>query len=161
MPILKAHVDNNRSSLGFKNHFGSIARCDYCHNYIPGDAYSSPLIDIFLNRHFKDKTILTIGDALFGNWENLWGAPKAWRSFGNSAPNSLFFAADPVAIDSVMADFLEREQRQQGKNGFPDKIRGHPKLAENRGLGLHEKGNIWESWDKAYNRINYSYHLLS
>jgi len=49
-----------------------------------------------------------LGDGLFAG--NTWDSPPLTMvTFGNKTPNSLFFATDPVAIDSVMHDFLAAE----------------------------------------------------
>ncbi|NIO71688.1 MAG: hypothetical protein GTN71_22320 [Anaerolineae bacterium] len=40
--------------------------------------------------------------------------PQRWTTFNSQAPNSLFFATDPVVIDCVMCDFLDSEA------GIPD-----------------------------------------
>lgn len=120
VPILKRHGgdDYNPVTLGFKNHFGSIDRIgggpgDDLHSYIStGDpayrATYSPFVDIYANANIKNKTALTLGDGLYGAFGASWGTPTQWTTFGD-APNSLFFATDPVAVDCVMADFLVAE----------------------------------------------------
>ncbi len=117
LPLFKYH-GIHPVSLGFKNHFGSInyvlgASPDDMHAYIsPGnDLYRSdysPLVQIYRHPYIKDKTVLTIGDALFGAY-GATGEPVRWGTFGNASPNSLFFARDPVALDCVMTDFVRAE----------------------------------------------------
>jgi len=70
MPIMKKHGMAG-VTLGFKNHFGSIDACEEVHWSVDlGDGYYlstySGLVDIYNNTHFKDKTVLTIGDGLYG-----------------------------------------------------------------------------------------------
>jgi len=120
MPILKRHGgdDYNPVTLGFKNHFGSIDQIsrgsgDDLHPYIMTRDPSyrttySPLVDIYANPNIRDKTVLTLGDGLYGAFGASSGTPLQWNTF-DDAPNSLFFAVDPVAADCVMADFLVAE----------------------------------------------------
>jgi uncharacterized protein (DUF362 family) len=119
MPILKRHSGDSNCpvTLGFKNHFGSIDRIggasDDLHPYITtgNPAYRatySPLVSIYSNPNIKAKTVLTLGDGLYGAFGASSGTPTEWKTFGD-APNSLFFGTDPVAIDCVMADFLVAE----------------------------------------------------
>jgi len=119
MPVIKRH-GIHPVSLGFKNHFGSINNItrggnDNLHYYIDlGHAlYSqtySPMVDIFQNPNIRNKTVLTVGDALYGAFGATFVPPTSWNSFGD-APNSLLFATDPVAIDCVMIDLLVAEGR--------------------------------------------------
>ncbi|MCS6839944.1 MAG: DUF362 domain-containing protein [Roseiflexus sp.] len=150
MPIMKRHVGAG-ISLGFKNHFGSIDRCNLLHRYtdIGADYFSdrySPLVDINGHPQIRQKTILTIGDGLFGNPVNNISAPSRWRTFGNTAPNSLFFSRDPVAIDCVMADFLRTESGETPGADF------YLRLASAAGLGVYERG---DPWGRGYNLIVY------
>jgi hypothetical protein len=121
MPIIKAHSgqDRNPVTLGFKNHFGSIDRIsgngnDDLHNYIYNSdplyrTTYSPLVDICRNLNVRDKTILILGDGLYGG--TFWGSEpfRSWDIFGGDACNSLFFGIDPVASDCVMADLIASE----------------------------------------------------
>jgi hypothetical protein len=150
MPIMKKHGMAG-VTLGFKNHFGSIDGCELVHwsvslgdpGYLP--TYSG-LVDIFNNPHFKDKTVLTIGDALFGaRLNNYSEIPNRWSTFDDKSPNSLFFSKDPVAIDCVMYDFLQAE------TGVPTGSDDYLKLAQTAGLGT------FEHWDVQgqYHTIDY------
>ncbi len=157
MPIMKRHVGAG-VSLGFKNHFGSIDRCNLLHRYtdIGADYFSdrySPLVDINSHPQIRQKTILTIGDGLFGNSVNNISAPRRWRTFGDAAPNSLFFSRDPVAIDCVMADYLRAEN-----NGEIAGADYYLRLASAAGLGVYERGDPWGGGYQAitYERINLS-----
>lgn len=103
MPIIKKHGGFD-VTLAFKNHFGSVQNTADFHwnKSIPDDLYDNP--------HFKDKTVLIVGDGLFGGRLDNYSKPTPWTGlFGGDAPNSLFFSKDPVAIDSVMVDVLEAE----------------------------------------------------
>jgi hypothetical protein len=153
MPIVKMHGVG--VTLGFKNHFGTIQQCSDMHEYVyPGGMYYTPdynpLVDINRNPHIADKTVLVIGDALFGNNVDNYTRPRRWTTFGGNAPNSLFFAADPVAIDCVMTDLLAAE-------GFvPAMADDYLVLAENAGLGTFERGDPWlQPYGSGYGTIRY------
>jgi hypothetical protein len=150
MPIMKKHGMAG-VTLGFKNHFGSLEHCDYVHWSVSlGDGDYTPnyngLVDIYKNTHIKDKTVLTVGDALYAaRIDNYTEVPSPWPSFDNQSPNSLFFSIDPVAIDSVMVDFLDAE------GGVPDGSDDYLALAAASGLGAFER------WDASqhYHIIDY------
>lgn len=113
MPVCKRH-DYAGMSLSFKNHFGSVRHCDFIHGYVfpmyPDYTPDyNPLVELYLDEHIGAKTVLVVGDCIFGNWEHLNTPPTPWSTFGGDAPNSLFLATDPVAVDCVMADFLTFE----------------------------------------------------
>jgi hypothetical protein len=150
MPIMKKHGMAG-VTLAFKNHFGSLEGCDQVHWSVDlGDGEYVPtyngLVDIYNNTHIRDKTILTVGDALYGaRINNHDEVPSPWPSFGDQSPNSLFFSTDPVAIDSVMVDFLNEE------DGLPPGSDDYLALAAASGLGAFER------WDAAhqYTTIDY------
>jgi hypothetical protein len=142
MPIMKKH-SHAYVTLSFKNHFGTIEHCAQVHGpTFPGDSsYSpdyNPLVDIYQNPHFGGKTVLTVGDGLVASKGDQLGhleqssLPVPWVTFGNGAPNSLFFSTDPVAIDCVMVDFLEAEA------GVPAAAGDYLVLAAQAGLGVCE-----------------------
>lgn len=129
MPIPKRHGGDHYIpvSLGFKNHLGSLNNIvgggnDDIHKYMRTstslyEATYSPVVDIYSNPNIKDKTVLTLGDGLYGAFGTNFQAPTSWDIFGD-AFNSLFFATDPVAIDCVMADFLVAEGRVSTANTY-------------------------------------------
>jgi hypothetical protein len=117
VPILKRHGGDGAIpvTLGFKNHFGSLDQIggsgnDNLHEFVSvgRSQYSAtynPLADIYLNNNICGKTVLTLGDALYGAFNVAANAAMSWSVFGGPA-NSLFFATDPVASDCVMVDFI-------------------------------------------------------
>jgi hypothetical protein len=150
MPIVKAHCCAG-VTLGFKNHLGTVDRPKKLHSHIwPGGEYfkrhHSPLVQIYQNPHIGAKTVLTIGDGLFGSWEDESATPLPWKTFGDSAPNSLFFATDPVALDCVMYDLLAAETT------IMDDSDVYLNVAADAGLGVFEHGDPWGS---GYNQIDY------
>lgn len=150
------------ATLGFKNHMGSIDNCQNMHNHLPYSYYYKPnyscLLDVFRNRHFGPKTVLTVGDALFGNWKGVNGTPKRWITFGNEAPNSIFLAADPVAMDSVGADYVEIERMAQGYGKLTTGARDFLSLAEGERMGIFESADPWITpIGSDYKKIKYIY----
>jgi uncharacterized protein (DUF362 family) len=156
MPILKRH-STAPVTLGFKNHFGSLSdlggpESDNPHTYINvhHNLYrtdANPLVDINANPNIAGKTVLTIGDALFG--ARMVGAtPEPWhKTFGGSAPNTLLFSRDPVAIDSVMVALLDAEW------GVDPAAYDYLRAAAERGLGTFEEG---APWGVGYQKIDYA-----
>jgi hypothetical protein len=140
MPIAKRH-DYAGVTLSFKHHFGSINRCDYVHGYV-FPAYGSyspdynPLVELYMNEHIGGKTVLTVIDCLYGNWEHLYSPPPPWTTFGDDAPNSLFLATDPVAVDCVAADFLSFELP------LVPEADDYLVLASAAGLGVFERATV-------------------
>ena len=159
IPIMKTHGAG--ITLSFKNHFGTIYRCADLHDYIYNggahyDSNYNPMVDIYKNTHIQNKTVLTIGDGLFGNWVNNWTEPVRWDIFNNEAPNSLFFAVDPVAVDCVMADFLDAELIAQRGYGLPGMSDDYLQLAANAELGIYERGNpLATPYGDGYSLITY------
>jgi len=96
MPIMKKHVGAG-VTLSFKNHFGSIQSCWELHDWVygeTGDYYSSvynPLVDLYQHPNIRDKTILLVGDGLYGDRRSNTSKPEPWKTFGWDSPNSLFF----------------------------------------------------------------------
>ena len=168
MPILKRHGGDSYCpvTLGFKNHFGSIDRIggpsgDDLHPYIMTSnslyrATYSPFVDIYSNANIRAKTVLTLGDGLYGAFGASSGTPSQWNRFSD-APNSLFFATDPVAIDCVMADFLVAEGLVSTDHTYDYLL-----CAEEAGLGICEGsrgdpgGDPWqEPYGSGYSSIQY------
>jgi len=159
MPIIKKHAGTG-VTLSFKNHLGSIQTPYKLHEWIfPGLVHLgkyggtdySPLVDIYLNSHVGEKTVLVVGDGLYGNWRTNWedgglGVPVPWSTFGEDAPNSLFLATDPVAVDSVMFDLLYEENEAQPDYSSPSLDScDYLVYAETEGLGAEECGG--DPWD--------------
>jgi len=148
MPIMKRHESGFAVTLSFKNHFGSIAYPGSLHDgsYQTHDSSWHLLADIYRNAHILGKTVLTVGDGLFGNWLNNLSKPAPWSTFGEDAPNSLFFATDPVAVDCVMSDFLHAEKP------LSPRVNELLIYAASVALGTYERGDPWTS---GYNQIDY------
>lgn len=151
LPIMRRHGSAG-ITLGFKNHLGSVANCSVLHPWVfqGGDHLApttySPLIDLYMNANIAAKTVLVVGDGLYGNWKDNTSKSAPWRTFGGRAANSLFLATDPVAVDCVMADLLNAEAPLLPMSD------GYLQLAERAGLGVYERG---DPWGAGYSRIRY------
>ena len=104
IPIFKRHGGAG-ITLCMKNHLGTINGFLYgshnMHNffYLSASQYNSesnPILNINTNLHIRDKTVLNIGNGLYGAWPSNNEVPKKWSSFNNDSPNILFFSVDPV-----------------------------------------------------------------
>ncbi|HTP08963.1 MAG TPA: DUF362 domain-containing protein [Anaerolineae bacterium] len=159
MPIIKDHGISG-VTLGFKHHFGSLkyvigAGADNLHDFIDPNSGSfhanyNPLVEINQNPHIRNKTVLIVGDGLYGALGNTNVVPTRWQTFGNAACNSLFFARDPVALDCVMMDLLYAEHNETPGS---DHVDDYLKLAATAGLGVFEHGHPWST---GYTNINYT-----
>ena len=154
VPVLKAHQFVLISSA-FKNHFGTVRFSNY--NQYPvilhGESLQPALVDIYRNNHIKDKTRLIVVDALFG--APLYGhnshgrLPTPWCTFpGDKTPNSIFLATDPVAAESIIADYVAKEQTSHNLDLRPH---DYLHLAAKEGLGIDEH----RSADGTYRFIEY------
>jgi hypothetical protein len=155
IPIFKSH--GSYITLALKNHYGSVIYRDNTlasmHAYFNQGGNTGGcdleteniLADINDNPHIRDKTRLVIGDGLFGNPYTNWLSIERWDIFNNDDPNILFFSTDPVAISSVMTDYIVAERGNQDHE--------HLHAAASLGLGVHEH---WDSFEnKHYSAIDY------
>ncbi len=86
------------------------------------------------------KTKLCVMDALWGIYNRgPGGQPMDWLTFPERTPNSLLVSVDPVAMDSVCFDWIDKERRRQ-EHGFkwhPPHV--HLRLAASQGCGVFEQ----------------------
>lgn len=115
-----------------KNHFGSFLNGNALrppeganlHQFVSNgsmEAYS-PLVDFMVSEHLGGKTVLYLLDALIcapSEGANVTGENARWQQepFGGHCTASIFASQDPVAIDSVGADFLMNEPAVTERNG--------------------------------------------
>lgn len=133
-------------TLGAKNHFGSFVNDDRrrtpaaagLHSNIIGNSMGSYscLVDLLANRHIGGKTMLWLLDGLIAvpnETVRLSPSNAKWQlpPFNGDFPCSLFLSQDPIALDSVGADFLVNEPAMRRHNG---------ELVSNHGMEnyLHE-----------------------
>lgn len=147
VPIMRNHSSAG-VTLGFKNHFGSIHHPWGFHELGEISSIPSVLRDLYKSPWFGPKTILTLGDGIFAALGQQDSVPRTWVTFGDDYPKSLFFAKDPVAIDCVMADFLDAEW------GNAEGSTTYLVLAHDAGLGIFEHSSNPFA-DHPYTNIDY------
>ena len=108
MPLLRTH---NMASvtLSFKNNLGSTTYAEGFHNAFFGSTLATnSLVELNSHPQIKQKTILIIDVALYGL---KGGGPSCNGSCGQDSnffvANSIFLSQDPVAVDSLMIDYLQ------------------------------------------------------
>lgn len=107
-----------------KNHFGSFINGNTMrppeganlHQWLTRNETGiySPLVDLMANKHLGGKTVLYMLDAIIcasSEGASITGSNSKWQQppFNNDYTSSIFISQDPVAIDSVGADFLTNE----------------------------------------------------
>lgn len=133
-----------------KNHFGSFINGNALrppeganlHQFLTRNEMGiySPLTDLMANEQLGGKTVLYMLDALIcapSEGASITGDNTRWQQspFHGNYTSSVFLSQDPVAIDSVGADFLMNEPAVIQRNAA---LRDHPN-AENY---LHEAGLV-------------------
>jgi len=156
MPLLKMHPINNGVTLSGKNFFGSwMEEVSDIHDYhesgqIMGNP--APQVDLLAHEHLGGKTLIYIGDGTFGTLKDHKTIEKfQMYPFNGDWTNSLFFSQDPVAIDSVMFDFLNYETNPiEGAQNYLHQAAEPPAnvydpegdgIYLSRSLGVHEHWN--------------------
>jgi len=158
MPILKRHPIQNGVTLSGKNFFGSwMEPVMPIHGYhksglVMGNA--APQVDLLAHKDLGGKTLLFLGDGIFATKiDHSTIAKFEMYPFNNDWTNSLFFSQDPVAMDSVMYDFLHTEGTDpiEGSQNYlhqaaePISNKYDP---ENDGLFLNTSLGVHEHWNK-------------
>ncbi len=120
-----------------KNHFGSFINGNEMrppeganlHQFLTMDKMGvySPLVDLMANYELGDKTVLYMLDALIcapSEGDDISGSNARWKQspFNGHYTSSIFISQDPVAIDSVGADFLMNEPAVTKEN---DSLKGN------------------------------------
>jgi len=158
IPILKRHPINTGVTLSGKNFFGSfIEPVSDIHPYhisglIMGNA--APQVDLFAYEHLGGKTLLYLGDGTFGTKvDHKTIAKFLMYPFNDDWTNSLFFSQDPVALDSVMYDFLLTEGTNpiEGAQNYLHQAAVPPPNVydpENDGTYLSTSLGVHEHWDR-------------
>jgi hypothetical protein len=161
MPLLKRHPIQNGVTLSGKNFFGSfIEQVSDIHPYhqsglIMGNP--APQVDLFAYEQLGGKTLLYLGDGTFGTKvDHKTIAKFLMYPFNDDWTNSLFFSQDPVALDSVMYDFLltegtnpiEGAQNYLHQAAVPSPNTYDP---EHDGTYLSASLGVHEHWDRTVN----------
>ncbi|BAK44302.1 DUF362 domain-containing protein [Eggerthella sp. YY7918] len=118
-------------TLSAKNHFGSLVNSSRLrppeaagiHRYVSGQTMGSytVLVDLLANHYLGAKTMLWMLDGLVvatSEGATVTAEAARWESepFNGGFTASLFFSQDPVALDSVGADFLINEPAVTSRN---------------------------------------------
>ena len=157
MPLLKQHPINHGVTLSGKNLFGTFIEpvVDLHPYHESGQIVGNPApqTDLFASEELGGKTLLYIGDGLYATlhdhrtifWFHMYPFNDDWT-------NSLFFSQDPVAIDSVMYDFLHTEGPipiEGSQNYLHQAAEPAPETydPENDGVFLNESLGVHEHWD--------------
>jgi hypothetical protein len=159
MPILKRHPIDMGVTFSGKNFFGTwVEGVPDVHNYHRAaftEGNPTPQTDLLAHDHIGGKTILYFGDGTFATKvDHATIAKFQMEPFNNDWTNSLFFSQDPIAIDSVMYDFLYTEgcnpcegsqnylhQSAEPPNGVYD--------PENDGTFVSESLGVHEHWNES------------
>ena len=136
-----------------KNHFGSFINGNAMrppeganlHQWLTINEMGiySPLVDLMANYQLGEKTVLYMLDALIcatSEGTSITAENSKWQQspFNGEYTSSIFVSQDPVAIDSVGADFLINELTVTNSNGA---LRDNPTV-ENY---LHEAGLVGDA----------------
>jgi len=157
MPLLKRHPIDNGVTFSGKNLFGTwiepVADIHPYHRaaFTPGNP--APQTDLLAHKQIGGNTLLYIGDGTYGTKEDHKTIAKFQiYPFNNDWTNSLFFSQDPVAIDSVMYDFLHAEgtNPNEGSQNYLHQSAEPPSGVydpENDGIYLSDSLGVHEHWD--------------
>jgi len=158
MPLLKRHPINTGVTLSGKNYFGCFIEpvADIHPYHISGLTMGNPApqVDLFAYEHLGGKTLLYLGDGTFATKvDHRTIAKFQMYPFNDDWTNSLFFSQDPVAIDSVMYDFLltegtnpiEGAQNYLHQSAVPTPNTYDP---EDDGIYLSTSLGVHEHWDR-------------
>jgi hypothetical protein len=159
MPLLKRHPINMGVTLSGKNLYGSFIEpvSDGLHQeHVDSFTMGSPApaTALLADQDLGGKMLLFIGDGTFATKVDHKTIDKfLMYPFNNDWTNSLFFSQDPVAIDSVMYDFLYAEgtNPSEGSQNYlhqaatPPDNRYDPEndgIYLNHSLGVHEHADL-------------------
>lgn len=157
MPIVKRH-GGPWVTLSGKNLFGSwIEDVFSIHVYHVAGAsfmgHPAPQTDLLGHEQLGKKTLLYIGDGTYGcRWMNTDISHFKMYPFNDDWFSSLFFSQDPVAIDSVMYDFLHAEGTgpSEAAQNYLHQCAEPPADVydpENDGVYLSDSLGVHEHWD--------------
>ncbi|RLF58622.1 MAG: hypothetical protein DRN27_04915 [Thermoplasmata archaeon] len=157
IPIMKQHPINHGVTLSGKNLFGTFIEpvMDLHPYHESGQIMGNPApqIDLLGAEELGGKTLLYIGDALYSTLNDHRTIYHfQMEPFFDDWTNSIFLSQDPIAIDSVMYDFLHTEgpipiegsQNYLHQGAQPDLEVYDP---ENDGIFISESIGVHEHWD--------------
>jgi len=155
-PLLKMHPINNGVTLSGKNMFGTwMEPVEDIHPYhesgqIMGNP--APQVDLLCHEQIGGKTFLYLGDGTYGTLKDHKTIAKFQTyPFSDDWSNSLFLSQDPVALDSVMFDFLNSEADPiEGSQNYLHQAAEPPSDTydpEHDGTYLSKSLGVHEHWD--------------
>lgn len=157
VPLLKQHPINHGVTLSAKNMFGTfIEPVADLHPYHESGQFMgnpAPQTDLFAHEDVGQKTVLFLGDGLYATLQDHRTITRFnMYPFNDDWTNSLFFSQDPVAIDSVMYDFLHTEGPipLEGSQNYLHQAADPPLNIydpEDDGNYLYESLGIHEHWN--------------
>jgi hypothetical protein len=157
VPLLKQHPINHGVTLSAKNMFGTfIEPVADLHPYHESGQFMdnpAPQTDLFAHEDVGQKTVLFLGDGLYATLRDHRTITRFnMYPFNDDWTNSLFFSQDPVAIDSVMYDFLHTEGPipLEGSQNYLHQAAEPPLNTydpEDDGTYLYESLGIHEHWN--------------
>lgn len=157
VPLLKQHPINHGVTLSGKNMFGTfIEPVVDIHPYHESGQFMgnpAPQTDLFAHEDLGKKTVLFLGDGLFATLRDHRTITYFHMyPFNDDWTNSIFFSQDPVAIDSVMYDFLHTEGPipLKGSQNYLHQAADPPANVydpESDGTFVTESIGIHEHWD--------------
>jgi len=115
--------------------------------------HPAPQTDLLGHEQLGKKTLLYIGDGTYGcRWMNTDISHFKMYPFNDDWLSSLFFSQDPVAIDSVMYDFLHAEGTgpSEAAQNYLHQCAEPPADVydpENDGVYLSDSLGVHEHWD--------------
>lgn len=137
MPVLKTHSGTG-ASIAMKNHFGSINNPSVFHSWLKGDMAKS-IAELNNVDPIRTRTRLIVVDAtrpLFA--EGPTDNPDFRWTFGG-----LIVGTDPVAVDSVGLDILEKRREEHLGRAWPlDHAREMVRWGQKIGLGNADASRI-------------------
>jgi hypothetical protein len=162
MPLLKRHPVNMGVTLSGKNLYGSFIEpvIDGLHqahvdSFTMGNP--APATALLADKDLGGKMLLYIGDGTFATKvDHKTIAKFLMYPFNNDWTNSLFFSQDPIAMDSVMYDFLYTEGTNpcEGSQNYLHQAAVPPVNVydpENDGAYLSTSLGVHEHWDPTMN----------
>ena len=141
-----------------KNHFGSFINGNAMrppeganlHQWLTKSEMSvySPLVDLMANADLGGKTVLYMLDALVcapSEGASITAQNSKWQQtpFNNDYTSSIFVSQDPVAIDSVGADFLNNEPSITNSNYAAADITNENYLHEAGLVSIAPSGTVY------------------
>ena len=133
IPILKTH--RNAGVTGsLKNHYGSI---DNPYEFHSPSCVNPGIPEINSIPVIRNKQRLVICNGLIGLFD---GGPR-WQKEAMWAEGSLILGVDPVAVDTIMFDIIDKKRNEKNMESIAPRVK-HLQLSEKLGLGTCDRDMI-------------------